>query len=867
MTESEVAAKGLEFCEQMFSTDFTPTPRTSLTHQRPKHPEPDRLRWMGLRRHNPERPMPERSALYWQVYQRLTDDEELDDQVRSLVEAAFDGPQTVMGAIGAEPDTAERKPVPAEVTQEPERAFLKRITIQGFRGIGPKTTFDVPPGPGLTLVVGRNGSGKSSVAEGLEMLLTGESQRWAGRQKEWLGGFRNLHQPDPTALTATFDVDGSAEELRIRRAWKADEKAEAGTIKVTSNKREDLSLDTLGWSEALTTFRPILSYNELGKALDKGPAHLFDLLRGVLGMDELSGAEQALATVRKAADAVVKAAKQSLAPLQQRLQALPDDQRAIDALGLLKKRAPDLAALLEIASGDPEDESVVRQLRGLATLAAPETEIVLQAATRLRDTVAEQTRLRAAAAGLQFDTADLLQRALSWHERETTDRCPVCETNAVLDENWRLRSKQRLAELSESSKQVKAADAAEKTALGDAQRLIRSVKAPEEVALPGFVAAQHAYQTWSNAPADPVDLANHLESAYDQVASHYPALVTQATDELAKMQAEWQPARRALENWIEQAELAEAAKAQIKLLKAAETWVKETDKALRAQRFAPIRNRAQEIWEALRHQSNVSINDIRLEGTKTKRKVHLDVVVDGKEAMALGVMSQGELHAMLLALFLPRLTLDESPFGFLVVDDPVQAMDPAKVDGLARVLHDVAKRRQVIVLTHDARLPEAVRRLQLDATVFEVARQTDSVVELRKTRDPADQLIADAFQIVDEREKMGPELTGRVVPGLCRTALEVRLKQIVWRELLRSGWAHSEIEEAIVSARKVHTLASLAFLGDAERGGELFRTMNNKFGSQAVDTFKELKEHVHQTFNGDVSNLTHRTKQLLKRLS
>ena len=35
--------------------------------------------------------MAERSALYWQVYQRLTDDEEIDDKVRSLVEAAFDG--------------------------------------------------------------------------------------------------------------------------------------------------------------------------------------------------------------------------------------------------------------------------------------------------------------------------------------------------------------------------------------------------------------------------------------------------------------------------------------------------------------------------------------------------------------------------------------------------------------------------------------------------------------------------------------------------------------------------------------------------------------------------------------------------------
>ena len=60
--------------------------------------------------------------------------------------------------------------------------------------------------------------------------------------------------------------------------------------------------------------------------------------------------------------------------------------------------------------------------------------------------------------------------------------------------------------------------------------------------------------------------------------------------------------------------------------------------------------------------------------------------MDGVEGAALGVMSQGELHALALSLFIPRATLPESPFRFIVIDDPVQSMDPARVDGLARVL-------------------------------------------------------------------------------------------------------------------------------------------------------------------------------------
>ena len=61
------------------------------------------------------------------------------------------------------------------------------------------------------------------------------------------------------------------------------------------------------------------------------------------------------------------------------------------------------------------------------------------------------------------------------------------------------------------------------------------------------------------------------------------------------------------------------------------------------------------------------------------------MTVDGVPGAALGVMSQGELHSLALSLFLPRATLSESPFRFVVIDDPVQSMDPARVDGLARL--------------------------------------------------------------------------------------------------------------------------------------------------------------------------------------
>lgn len=89
------------------------------------------------------------------------------------------------------------------------------------------------------------------------------------------------------------------------------------------------------------------------------------------------------------------------------------------------------------------------------------------------------------------------------------------------------------------------------------------------------------------------------------------------------------------------------------------------------------------LWELLRSRTCDSAN-VALAGSSTHRRFTLDVTVDDREANALGVMSQGELHAVALVIFLPRATLQASPFRFVIIDDPVQSMDPSRIDGLAQ---------------------------------------------------------------------------------------------------------------------------------------------------------------------------------------
>lgn len=74
-----------------------------------------------------------------------------------------------------------------------DRVYLNSVAVSGFRGIGRPARLQLTPGPGVTLVVGRNGSGKSSFAEAIETAFTGRSSRWDGRNAVWRGEWRNLH--------------------------------------------------------------------------------------------------------------------------------------------------------------------------------------------------------------------------------------------------------------------------------------------------------------------------------------------------------------------------------------------------------------------------------------------------------------------------------------------------------------------------------------------------------------------------------------------------------------------------------------------------------------------------------------------------
>jgi energy-coupling factor transporter ATP-binding protein EcfA2 len=184
---------------------------------------------------------------------------------------------------------------------------------------------DLEPGPGLTLVVGRNGSGKSSFAEALELLLTGENSRWQGKTKVWREAWRNLHAPGDARIVARFQVDGRPGVQSLRRRWQADDALEAARTEPhlgTTGAEDELA----AWQQAVRRYRPFLSYSQLEDLLES-PADLYAALNAVLGIEDVDAAREVLRQARLDGERAAKAVRTERLALLPEL-AAADDPRA-----------------------------------------------------------------------------------------------------------------------------------------------------------------------------------------------------------------------------------------------------------------------------------------------------------------------------------------------------------------------------------------------------------------------------------------------------------------------------------------------------------------------------------------------------------
>ena len=161
-------------------------------------------------------------------------------------------------------------------------------------------------------------------------------------------------------------------------------------------------------------------------------------------------------------------------------------------------------------------------------------------------------------------------------------------------------------------------------------------------------------------------------------------------------------------------------------------------------------------------------------------------------------------------------------------------------------------------------MAESIRQLSIEATILEVTRWPGSVVEAREAIDPIWRYLKDAFDLLNT-ENLPVGVPQRVIPGLCRLALEAAFTLAYRRMRLREGAMHPEIEAAAEGATTTMKKAALGLFGDVSRTGDVMARLN-KFGHRAGDAFKSAKEGTHGSYKGDLAPLVRDTNNLAKKI-
>lgn len=494
-----------------------------------------------------------------------------------------------------------------------------------------------------------------------------------------------------------------------------------------------------------------------------------------------------------------------------------DDDRAKRAIALLRKRggAP-IDEVTAIATGaDDDGQRAVGLLRSLSTLEAPTVDDVETAASRLRSAKQAVDATAHALAEGAAQRVDVLEAALRFHGETGDSECPVCGQGR-LDGQWAARTSHVITTTEETLSEYRATSRELAEWRAAALALIARAEPVSPIDGVPLGAMDHynlAVDAASAVPDGDIELCDHLETALTGVIAAAEEVRSAASQLLAVREDEWSPLAARLAAWVTVEQDARLLDDTLDAMNGAKKWVTESTKPFRDQRLESIAAQARTIWALLRQESNVDLGEITLQGNATRRRAVLGGSVDGQPTKALAVMSQGELHALALALFIPRATSTKSPFKFVVLDDPVQAMDPSKIDGFVRVLGEVAKTHQVIVFSHDDRLASVIRETGVDARMIEVVREAGSKVTTRDNVNPARRAVADVFAVVKD-ERLPDDIRARVVPGLFRIAVEAAAKQAFYLRESTAGRLRSDAESAWASAKKTSTRLALAVHGE-----------------------------------------------------
>lgn len=615
----------------------------------------------------------------------------------------------------------------------PKVAYLSQLSVAGFRGIGQHAELNISPHPGLTIVYGANGSGKSSFAEALDVLFTGTTGRFAGRGGEWHSAQTNVHKPKSGYVRAVFALGAYEADVEpFVRSW-----TDGGHLAGAYDETPTEHMRALGWLDALDEFKPVLGYAELGPLLDE------------------------------------------------------------DAFG----------EVTDSEFADRRETLLARHIRLRAGISDPLLSSI-QGAVQSNGAIVGQPFLP------ELTAWHRLSLARSRRGRRQPMQIPTADGLPVLLDQSRQKALAALAPL-----------------VGSKQ----SLPHPYTLQWNAFFKLVEKGE-WSDKPnlfvrhmiAPLLDLWRAINEQNRYRDDRYRHVL---------------PSARRYLGWTSRTHVY------------CEMLIEEIYRV----HLATLSQQVGDSWRRIRPGSSIQFHGIELRsvfetGQPPVLRAFLDLALDGVRGVERGVLSQGELQSLALCLFLPTMMRPESPFGFAVIDDPVQVMDEHAVDGLAEVLGNAAKDLQLIVFTHDKRLLESLHWQGIKHTQINVTRAGESVVTCEPVSDPVSQRIADARMLAEEAAVDDEFRHRRNAAYQCRRAIEAACLRAVRGKFARQGLSHQQIESKVeVALRNKDTttlrLLALAMFEDVGKQRDVRPRMKDnpdEWGKQQeIDTLAQVNALVH----------------------
>jgi hypothetical protein len=183
---------------------------------------------------------------------------------------------------------------------------ITKLEIQGFRAFGRNgQTLDLPSL--LAAVWGPNSQGKTSLAEAVEFLLTGQIVRralMASSQDEFADALRNAHLPiDTQVFVQAIIVDTNGAPRTVRRTLKTDygKKQECETIlQIDGKVAAEADLARLGIILSQPPLRaPVLAQHTLGYVFSVRPQDRASYFKALLEVTDLEDFRQEVAAIEQ----------------------------------------------------------------------------------------------------------------------------------------------------------------------------------------------------------------------------------------------------------------------------------------------------------------------------------------------------------------------------------------------------------------------------------------------------------------------------------------------------------------------------------------------------------------------------------------